>query len=223
MKKDTKLETENPKLVISNWKLETGDSKLGTGNKQLVSGTSYQFLVPSFKFFLIAIALLGLFGVTGVSAQQYLHPGINIKPNQVDVNSNLVYATHAGFVTYAGPAPSWVREKGWMVQVESDFNRDNVPDVVTRYTHLQPRALMVNDVHYKREVFTPSFFASKGRSLPYGNGPYVTRNQMIGIISDSGSPGDVHIQYEIVTSRQGSLFGVNLNKSGCEDSPYIEQ
>jgi len=168
---------------------------------------------------LIALAT----SATTVLAQGYLHPGIDIKPHQVDAVSNLVYTTHAGFVTYAGPAPTWMKEKGWVVQVESDFNRDNVPEVITRYTHLYPNALMVNDVHYRREVFTPGFYLSQGRSLPYGNGPYVTRNQLIGIMGDSGSPTRTHIQYEIVTSRSGSLFGANLSKFNCADNLYPEQ
>lgn len=182
------------------------------------------------KSIFLGLLITLVFGTTVAYSQGWLHPGIDIKPLTADVSSNLVYTTHAGFVTYAGPAPEWVKEKGWLVQVETDFNRDNSPDVITRYTHLYPWALMVNDVHYRREIFDPiKVYQKYGRSLPYGNGPYVTRNQLIGIVGDSGSPGRTHIQYEIVTSRFGSLFGVGLNTDPlsrpghCLDDPYVEQ
>lgn len=139
---------------------------------------------------------------------------------------------HAGFVTYAGPAPPILKEKGWMVQIESDLNRDNVPDVITRYTHLKGETLTINDFRYKRIRYTPDCFmdlsaclgGSSGpiEKLPYGYGPYVARNQLLGIIGDTGSPGEVHVQYEIVTNRYISTYGADLNTYDCRDDPYLE-
>jgi len=166
----------------------------------------------------------------------WLHPGIDIEPVRTDAYSNNIFSTHAGFVTYAGPAPASVAEKGWLVQIEADLNRDNVPDVITRYTHLMPGStILVNDVRYKRRAFTPecfmdlqSCFSEIGISsgplekLPYGYGPYVSRNQLIGMLGDSGSPGRKHIQYEIITNRYTNLYGSNLNTYDCRDNPYLD-
>lgn len=166
----------------------------------------------------------------------WLHPGIDIEPIREDALSNNVFSTHAGFVTYAGPPPPSVKEKGWLVQIEADLNRDNVPDVITRYTHLLPGStILVNDVRYKRRAFTPECFAnlqacfdeigiSSGplEKLPYGYGPYVARNQLIGMIGDSGSPGRVHIQYEVITNRYISLYGSGLATYDCRDNPYLD-
>ncbi len=158
----------------------------------------------------------------------WMHPGIDIKPNRRDASSNYVYSTHAGFVTYAGPAPPSVYEKGWMVQIESDLNRDNVPDIITRYNHLMPNSIMINDVRYRRASYTPDFFMNLPSTyglekLPYGYGPYVARNQMLGIVGDSGSLGRRHLQYEIVTNRYQNLYASGLDTFDCRDNPYIEQ
>lgn len=190
--------------------------------------------MQSVKKLTILIAGLFVFSASVVWAQippvpdGWLHPGIDIKPHQLDVASSMVYTTHAGFVTFAGQSPNL--EKGWMVQVESDLNRDNEPDIITRYTHLlaKPEALMYTDVHYRREVYTPEIFMSLGK-LPYGNGPYVTRNQLIGVVSDSGSRGRYHIQYELATSRfaSGLTAGLDANTfappfAPCLENPYVE-
>ncbi|PIZ47523.1 hypothetical protein COY32_01530, partial [candidate division WWE3 bacterium CG_4_10_14_0_2_um_filter_41_14] len=100
-------------------------------------------------------------GQTGLPpiVEGWIHPGIDIEPNSQNAQSNNVYSTHAGFVTYAGPAPPTVAEKGWMVQIESDVDRDNVPDYITRYTHLlSGSTILINDVHYIRRSFTPECF-----------------------------------------------------------------
>jgi glutamine amidotransferase-like uncharacterized protein len=173
---------------------------------------------------------------TPVARNGYIHPGIDIKPAGSVSNTTYVYSTHAGFITYAGPAPAPVREKGWMVQVESDLNRDNVPDVITRYNHLFPDTLMFNDFRYKRILFTPSCFTNipgcpgikplpgtgPYEKLPYGYGPYVARNQQLGIAGDSGSLGERHLQYEIITNRFLNTSNVTLNTYSCLDDPYIE-
>lgn len=157
---------------------------------------------------------------------RYIHPGIDIKPAQNQSNTSYVYSTHAGFVTYAGPAPANVAEKGWMVQIESDLNRDNVADIITRYNHLFPESIMINDFKYKRINYTPNYFMELNgqgvEKLPYGYGPYVARNQLLGIVGDSGSPGHRHLQYEIVTNRYLDTFGADLNTFSCLDDPYIE-
>lgn len=163
-----------------------------------------------------------------VPDEGWIHPGIDIKPNQADASSNFVYSTHAGFVTYAGPAPPSVYEKGWMVQIESDLNRDNVPDIITRYDHLLPNTIMINDVRYRRLSYTPEFFMSLPsqyglEKLPYGYGPYVARNQLLAVVGDSGSLGRRHLQYEIVTNRYQNLYAAGLNTYNCNDNPYIEQ
>ncbi len=168
----------------------------------------------------------------GLTAKEgYIHPGIDIRPQRGVASSSYVYSTHAGFVTYAGPAPVSIKERGWMVQIESDLNRDNVPDVITRYTHMMPNSLRINDVWYRRFAFTPEYFVSliNGmdgiEKLPFGYGPYVARNQLLGMVGDSGSPGHVHIQYEILTNRFRSLYGLGLDTDvpyACSDSPYVE-
>ncbi len=161
----------------------------------------------------------------------YIHPGIDIKPQRGNASASYIYSTHAGFVTYAGPAPAGLKERGWMVQIESDLSRDNIPDVVTRYVHLVPNSLMINDVRYKRYSFTADFFAGllyrlePVQKLPYGYGPYVARNQMLGLVGDSGSPGHRHIQYEIMTNRYNSLYAATLDTFvpyACLDDPYIQ-
>ncbi|PIZ44151.1 hypothetical protein COY32_07015 [candidate division WWE3 bacterium CG_4_10_14_0_2_um_filter_41_14] len=58
--------------------------------------------------------------------------------------------------------------------------------------------------------------------LPYGYGPYVARNQLIGMVGDTGSPGRRHVQYEIVTDRYVSLYGSGLNTYDCRDNPYLD-
>ncbi len=159
----------------------------------------------------------------------YFHPGIDIKPQYSTLSSPYIYSTHAGFVTYAGPAPATVAERGWMVQIESDLDKDNVPDVITRYTHMMPGSLRISDVRNRRFSFTPGYFASlitNGMSkLPFGYGPYVARNQLLGVMGDSGSPGHMHIQYEITTNRFVSLYGQGLDTNvpyACIDDPYVE-
>lgn len=162
----------------------------------------------------------------------YIHPGIDIRPDQGQSNSGYVYSTHAGWVTYAGPAPVHMQERGWMVQIESDINRDNVADVITRYSHLASDSIMINDVRYRRQSFTPEFFASLLENsddidkLPFGYGPYVARNQLIGMVGSTGtSGGNVHVQYEIVTGRHRLLYGMGLDTDvpwACCDDPYVE-
>lgn len=163
----------------------------------------------------------------------WVHPGIDIKPNSSLANTLHVYSTHAGFVTYAGPAPQYIREKGWLIQIESDLNRDNVPDMITRYTHLMPYSLMLNDVRYKRTYYGPDFFVglpgsgaglatNRVNKLPYGYGPYVARGQLLALMGDSGSPGRRHIQYEIITNRYISTLNIGLEDFDCRDNPFIE-
>ncbi|MCA9391742.1 hypothetical protein KC614_00870 [candidate division WWE3 bacterium] len=157
----------------------------------------------------------------------YIHPGIDIDPSYSNASANFVYSTHAGFVTYAGPAPAQYKEKGWMVQVETDLDRDNFPDVITQYTHLVPNNLFIADVRNRRLSYSTEFFLNEIplglEKLPYGFGPYVSRNQLLGLVGDSGSPGRRHIQYEIVTDRTvGDLYYASLDVYGCLEDPYIE-
>jgi murein DD-endopeptidase MepM/ murein hydrolase activator NlpD len=162
----------------------------------------------------------------------YIHPGIDIEPDANRASATYVYSTHAGFVTYAGPSPDSLVEKGWMVQVESDLNRDNIPDIITRYGHLAAGSIAINDFKYKRINYTPECFMDLSlclggasgpiEKLPYGYGPYVARNQLLGRVGDTGSPGNVHVQYEIVTNRYISTYGADLNTYDCRDNPYLE-
>jgi hypothetical protein len=156
-----------------------------------------------------------------------LHPGIDIKPKGTDASAAIVYSTHAGFVTYAGPAPPELKELGWIVQVETDIDQDNVPDYVTRYSHLSSVGMFLNDSKYKRITYNPMFFenllSTKSiQKLPYGYGPYVARNQALGVIGDTGSPGRRHIQYEIITDRDQDLQYVDLATFSCTDNLYLE-
>lgn len=58
--------------------------------------------------------------------------------------------------------------------------------------------------------------------LPYGYGPYVARSQLIGMMGDTGSMGQRHVQYEIVTNRYIDTFGADLDTYSCFDDPYLE-
>ncbi len=146
-------------------------------------------------------------------AGDFLHPGIDIQAPAGEVQHLAVYTTHAGFVTFAGDAGSLgYPEKGFMVQVESDVDKDNMPDFITRYEHLAPGSLQF-DVQNKQRNFTPS-----GTIWPLGSGIYVARNQLIGLMGDSGSPGVTQLHYEISQDSQASA---NISFSSCKDDPYI--
>lgn len=146
-------------------------------------------------------------------AGDYLHPGIDIKPPAGEVQHLAVYTTHAGWVTFAGDASALGRpEKGFMVQVESDVDKDNMPDFITRYEHLAAGSLQF-DVQNKQRNFTPS-----ATIWPLGSGIYLARNQLIGYLGDTGSPGVTQLHYEI---SQDSQTSARIDFSSCKDDPYI--
>lgn len=144
-------------------------------------------------------------------AGDYLHPGINIKAAADTVAPIEIYSTHAGWVTFAGP--NAVRsESGVTVQIESDVNQDNVPDYATRYSHLLPGSLQF-DVQWRRKKFGES-------SSPhvFGGGTYVARNQLIGKMGDSGSPGFPHLRYDIL---YGEFSSGEPGFWSCTSDPYV--
>ncbi|MCA9397595.1 hypothetical protein KC573_02095, partial [candidate division WWE3 bacterium] len=145
-----------------------------------------------------------------------LHPGIDIEPATATVRPPNVYTTHAGYVTFAGYDPAYP-DKGYTVQVESDVNRDKVPDVYTRYTHLLPGSITFDAVDKRNH------FSANGFRYEYSLGAYVPRNSLIGRMGDSGSTGVTQTQYEILymtasnpTLPQSGDVGV----SRCTDDPY---
>lgn len=128
----------------------------------------------------------------------WLHPGIDIEPLSDEQTDTGVYATHAGFITFAGDAgqvlgggPSRV-ESGVTVQIESDVNQDNDPDYATRYSHLTPGSLQL-DVLSRQQAWQAS-----GRPFEFGAGPYVARHQLLGYMGDSGSPGVTKLRYDVM-------------------------
>lgn len=151
-------------------------------------------------------------------AGDYLHPGIDIAPATTQVRPQNVYTTHAGWVTFAGYDPNYP-DKGYVVQVESDFNRDGIPDAVTRYSHLSPASIQF-DVQNMVTPFNPD-----GRPHQFGTTTYVARNTLIGKMGDSGSPGDTHVQYEIFYPQTVGLNPMpihgNVGGERCLDDPYI--
>lgn len=150
-------------------------------------------------------------------AGDYLHPGIDIGPPTSTAQPSNVYTTHAGYVTFAGYDPGHP-DKGYTVQIETDFNRDRTPDAVTRYSHLLPGSLQI-DVIDRGNPFSPN-----GTRWEFGSGHYVARNTLIGKMGDSGSPGDTHIQYEILTTNpiNPNVLPIHGNIGGerCTDNPY---
>lgn len=143
-------------------------------------------------------------------AGDWLHPGVDIKPVGTEVKPLQVYATHAGWVTFAGPDQKRP-EHGWVVQVESDVTQDNKPDFATRYEHLSSGSLQF-DVQYKRRPFTAS-----SKLYPLGQGVYVAKNSLIGTMGDSGTPGIHHLHYEIL---QHNIKSGDPDYNTCIDDPY---
>lgn len=66
---------------------------------------------------------------------RYLNPNIDIQPSNSQASSRAVYATHAGWLTYAGWAGP---NKGYTIQIESDVEGDGQSDLATRYMRLAP-------------------------------------------------------------------------------------
>jgi hypothetical protein len=70
---------------------------------------------------------------------RFINPNIDIEPSVKDAPGRAVYATHAGWLTFADWAGP---EKGYTVQVESDTDGDGQADYATRYMRLQsPRQI----------------------------------------------------------------------------------
>ena len=68
---------------------------------------------------------------------RFINPNIDIEPNAQDAGARAVYATHAGWLTFA----DWAGEsKGYTIQIESDIEGDGQADLATRYMHLQAPA-----------------------------------------------------------------------------------
>lgn len=178
-------------------------------------------------------------------AGDFLHPGIDIERATYQVKPPNIYTTHAGWVTFAGYDPKYP-DKGYTVQVESDINRDHIPDIITRYSNLMPNSINIDmrhiTVHQTQQLKDPcdegppcdpdlligaSFVYPFSESLPFGSEQalYVPRNYLIGIMGDSGSPGNTHLQYEIIYANQDSVPpGANgiIGRERCSDNPYQE-
>jgi hypothetical protein len=66
---------------------------------------------------------------------KYINPNIDIAPADDTASARAVYATQAGWLTFAGWAGP---EKGYTIQLESDIEGDGQADLATRYMRLQP-------------------------------------------------------------------------------------
>lgn len=144
----------------------------------------------------------------------WLHPGIDIAPVGNQTKPLGVYATNAGWVTFAGQDPRYP-EKGTTVQIESDVNQDNKPDFATRYEHLIPGSVSF-DVQWRQHQTTEST-----KSYLLGTGVYVARNQLLGLLGDSGNPGTNQLHYEVLQNPQASKANNgNIGVSTCKDDPY---
>lgn len=158
----------------------------------------------------------------GDAENPYVHTGIDIKPASGLVDPLEIYTTHAGWVTYTGDAAKEGRtDMGWTIQVESDVNQDNEPDYVTRYKHLFPGSPQF-DVQWKRKPF-PNSDDNGNLKTRYklGEGVYVARNQLVGLMGDSGSPGEHQLDYEIIYKLPTSWQGGDVVFQGCDNDPYL--
>lgn len=68
---------------------------------------------------------------------KYINPNIDIAPDNTSASSRAVYATHAGWITFADWAGP---EKGYTIQIEADVEGDGQADLGTRYMRLQAPA-----------------------------------------------------------------------------------
>lgn len=166
-----------------------------------------------------------------IAAGDWLHPGIDIEPAFTQVRPANVYTTHAGWVTFAGYDPSNFPDKGYVVQVESDLNKDQIPDVITRYSHLKQGSIQINaqygiDGDPNESTFDlndePKQFAST-------DSVYISRNELIGKMGTSGARGITQVQYEILyetadTETEGRPLPINgyIGGERCTDNPYFE-
>ena len=66
---------------------------------------------------------------------KYINPNIDIEPTDGSASARAVYATQAGWLTFAGWAGP---QKGYTIQIESDVEGDGQADLATRYMRLQP-------------------------------------------------------------------------------------
>ncbi len=149
----------------------------------------------------------------GDPTNPFVHTGIDIKPAGSLVEPIGIFTTHAGWVTFAGDATALGRKDlGWMVQIESDVNQDNRPDYITRYKHLMPGSIQL-DTQYKHGAAVADHTQYEA-----GQGVYVARNQLIGLMGDSGSPGEYQLDYEIL---YGALTPGDIGFSYCDNNPYL--
>lgn len=152
-------------------------------------------------------------------AGDWLHPGIDIEPISTSISPLHVYTTHGGWVTFAGYDPAYP-DKGYQVQLETDITHDNQADIITRYTHLLPGSLRF-DVQNQRPEW---LFTADNTSYTLGDGVYLPRNTLIGMMGDSGSEGVTQMQYEILTNATNQLVPLptdgNLGGERCIDDPY---
>ncbi len=157
-------------------------------------------------------------------AGDQLHPGIDIVPAFSSAKPPFVYTTHAGWVTFAGIDPNFP-DKGLTVQVETDVNRDWIPDVVTRYTHLQPGSLTFDGQYgLDSSYFANPYAPTDGLPHTFGTTLYVARNTLIGLMGDTGSDGVRQLQYEIpyTNPEHGTPpANGNIGSERCSDDPYM--
>lgn len=164
-------------------------------------------------------------------AGDYLHPAIDIERAFNQVKPPNVYTTHSGWITFAGRDPDYP-DKGVTVQVESDINRDHIPDVITRYSHLTESSLTFDIRHQQLHNMdtdgdgaVDTFNYPFNQKLDFGSeyAMYVPRNYLLGVMGDTGSPGDTHLQYEIVSANEdGVPPGANgaIGRERCSDNMY---
>lgn len=152
-------------------------------------------------------------------AGDWLHPGIDIEKMFYRAKPPNIYSSHAGWVTFAGSDPRYP-DKGMILQLESDLNKDMIPDFTTVYSHLQEGAFQFDTQHESLR------FEPMGQAIPFGseNSIYIPRNYLFGVMGDSGSTGDTHLQYEIFYHNDGGPPPMNgqIGNERCFDSPYLQ-
>jgi len=147
----------------------------------------------------------GMSGVYRLCDGQWINAGIDIAPSGEATWSPSIFSTHAGYITHAGPHPSYPG-RGEYVEIQSTIDDDCHPNFLTRYGNL-----------------------AKG-SIRVQRGEYVPRHKLLGLMGDSGTPGYVHVHYTVNSeqpNKELSDTDIPDNNVGedmitCDVDPYID-